>query len=155
MTRPRIALEILVIVLLGTLIATALPGCTDIDRATLAEAVATLDAEIAKLPEGDPARTEYESKRAQLLKALAAADAVSTGDFSALAQYGNIGAYLGLALALAWKIKQSSDRRTALKTVVKSVDAAFPDRTAEQKDLLSTVQGPAVSAKVDKIKSNL
>lgn len=139
-------------------------GCADYsveqakaDRAVLVEGIATIDAEIAKLPPGDKVRVQYEAQRLKLSKALGAADAVvsgvGTGDFSGLASLGQYGGLAALVMTLLWKVKQSADRHNALKAVVASVDVAFPNKTEQQKEVLATVQGAEVSATVNKIKS--
>ncbi len=112
------------------------------DKQVILDAIAQIDAEIAKLPPEDPLRKSYEAKRGKLGKGLAAVDAVLSGagqgDFSGLSAFGAYGSIVGLALTLGWKWKQSRDRANQVKNVVASVTAA--DLTDEQKAKLAESQ---------------
>jgi hypothetical protein len=132
------------------------------DRAN--EAIAQIDAEIAKLAEGDPVRVAYEKQRAKLEQARKIADgllaSVETGqlDPSLITAAGVIpvvGPYAGLIAllgGLVYKSVKEARARKALTQVVKSVDEAFPTKTTEQTLKLSAVQDESTRKMVDAAK---
>ena len=158
-------LTLAIVVLLCVLGGTLFSGCTGYtkddaraDRDAILAALPELDAEIAKLPEGDPVRKTWESKRSVLLKGLNVANAVIDEDPLELREavkdipYGSLIVGLGgLAWGLYQRAKRARDRK-ALTQVVESVEAAFPEKTDEQKLILSSVQDRDTQQTVNALK---
>lgn len=129
------------------------------DRDAIAAGIAQVDAEIAKLPPGDPVRVRYEKHREDLNHALAIADgilrAAESGDLSGLGNIPVVGPYAGLAVAVGgfvWQFARRVRERKALKQVVASVEAAFPEKSPEQKLAMAAVQDETTRRIVHELK---
>lgn len=125
------------------------------DRDALVAVLPQLDAEIAKLPAGDPVRKNYEKQRQSIAKAVAIAsgliDSAETGGLSpelvkAVSDVPVVGKYASLALLLGsvgygiYQRRQKAKLDKALTQVVRSVDTAFPNKTTDEKLAMAAVQ---------------
>jgi hypothetical protein len=125
------------------------------DRDALVAVLPQLDAEIAKLPPGDPVRKNYEKQRQSIARAVAIAsgliDTADTGGLSpelvkAVSDVPVVGKYASLALLLGslgygiYQRRQKARLDRALTQVVQSVDTAFPNKTVDEKLAMAAVQ---------------
>lgn len=126
------------------------------DRDALVAGIAEIDAEIAKLPEGDPVREKYEAHRAKLQQAVRVADAVIAEDPAKLSEAVQGIPYAGLAVAvggLLWTLVKRAKERQANRELVRSVESLVPVRTDEQKLMLAGVQSGDTKKIVSDIKA--
>jgi hypothetical protein len=127
------------------------------DRGVLDEAIASLDAEIAKYPPDSDEAKHLTKQRDVLAKGRETADkliaSAEMGDFSFLGSLGPWGATAGALLGMAWRWKREVDQRKTLARVVASVEVADP--TQDQLKVMEAVQGPDTTAVVKKIKKTL
>jgi predicted lysophospholipase L1 biosynthesis ABC-type transport system permease subunit len=138
------------------------------DRDALVAVLPQLDAEIAKLPAGDPVRKNYEKQRQAVARAIAIAsgliDTADTGGLSpelvkAVSDVPVVGKYASLALLLGsvgygiYQRRQKAKLDKALTQVVQSVETAFPNKTSDEKLAMAAVQDEdtrkAVNARKD------
>jgi soluble lytic murein transglycosylase-like protein len=149
----------------------------EVRRVATTQAAADVEAEIAKLPPNDPVRKALEKSVATMNKYVAQADtylrtadavvaAAGSGDTSAVVEAVRsvpvVGQYAGLLALLGTfvyqQIKLTQKRREgevlvkANEQVVKSVEAAFPIKTEEQKLKLASMQDTQTQAIVTEIK---
>jgi hypothetical protein len=144
----------------------------DAVRAPTTQMIADFEAEAAKLPVGDPARVFIEKNAAAtrlrlkqiddtLAKVDAGVSALQTGDVSGLtALLGGlpgVGRYASLAVLLGMYLKRTMDAANAQRAteqVIRSVEAAIPEKSEEQKKAMAAVQDANTKALVERIKTN-
>lgn len=135
-----------------------------------------LQAQVKALPPGDPVRRTLEDSIAKVLKYTAEAErrlplldaairSAESGqvDPALVTQVSTlpyIGPYAGLAFTLGslafgiWQRGQRKQTERAFGQVVKSVDAAMPDKTEAQKTAMAAVQDESTRLLVSKIKGD-